>query len=70
MSNNSIGYKSTKVGLIPSDWKEVEIIGWLYQYYIADKKDELIKAKKKYKDNVKLFEEEAFMISGIYFYIT
>ncbi len=32
------------------DWKEVEVIGWLYQYYISDKKDELIKAKKKYKD--------------------
>jgi hypothetical protein len=24
------------------DWKEVEIIGWLYQFYISDKKDEVI----------------------------
>ena len=25
-----------------SDWDKVEIIGWLYQYYISDKKDEVI----------------------------
>jgi hypothetical protein len=32
-----------------TDFKEVEILGWLYQYYISDKKDILINAKKKYK---------------------
>jgi len=31
------------------DWKEVEIIGWLYQFYIADKKAALMKAKKAYR---------------------
>ena len=31
------------------DWKEVEIIGWLYQYYISEKKDEVIQAKKRYR---------------------
>lgn len=31
------------------DWREVEIIGWLYQFYISEKKDVLIKAKKAYK---------------------
>ena len=31
------------------DWKEVEIIGWLYQFYISEKKDALMKAKKVYK---------------------
>ena len=31
------------------DWREVEIIGWLYQFYISEKKDALIKAKKAYK---------------------
>ncbi|MBN1167758.1 MAG: BREX-1 system adenine-specific DNA-methyltransferase PglX, partial [Methanospirillaceae archaeon] len=30
------------------DWKETEIIGWIYQDYIAEKKDILIKAKKQY----------------------
>lgn len=24
------------------DWQEVEVIGWLYQFYISDKKDEVI----------------------------
>lgn len=33
------------------DWKDqVQIIGWLYQYYIAEPKDELINARKQYKD--------------------
>lgn len=31
------------------DCHEVEIIGWLYQFYISERKDELINAKKKYK---------------------
>jgi len=31
------------------DWKEIEIVGWLYQFYIADKKAELMNAKKAYK---------------------
>lgn len=30
------------------DWREVEIIGWMYQYYMSEKKDEVIQAKKKY----------------------
>lgn len=31
------------------DWKDaVQIIGWLYQYYIAEPKDERINARKKY----------------------
>jgi hypothetical protein len=25
-----------------SDWQEVEIIGWIYQFYISDRKDEVI----------------------------
>ncbi|WP_214036863.1 BREX-1 system adenine-specific DNA-methyltransferase PglX [Methanospirillum sp.] len=35
--------------IIPEDdWRETEIIGWIYQDYIAEKKDILIKAKKQY----------------------
>ncbi|NFO13001.1 BREX-1 system adenine-specific DNA-methyltransferase PglX [Clostridium botulinum] len=38
-----------------SDWKEeVEIIGWMYQYYISEKKDEVFTALKK---NVKITKE-------------
>ncbi len=36
-------------GMTADDCREVEIIGWLYQFYISEKKDELINAKKKYK---------------------
>ncbi|THV60831.1 BREX-1 system adenine-specific DNA-methyltransferase PglX [Flagellimonas alvinocaridis] len=36
-------------GMPKEDCKEVEILGWLYQYYISEKKDELINAKKRYK---------------------
>lgn len=36
-------------GMTGEECQEVEIIGWLYQFYISEKKDELINAKKKYK---------------------
>jgi hypothetical protein len=29
-------------GIDEDDWKEVEVIGWLYQFYISEKKDEVI----------------------------
>lgn len=31
------------------DFKEVEIIGWMYQYYISEENERVIKAKKRYK---------------------
>ncbi len=33
-----------------SDWQQVEIIGWLYQFYISDKKDEVIGKVVKSED--------------------
>ncbi len=46
LSNASVVHKL--VSQIPeADWQEVEIIGWLYQYYIADRKDKVIGAKSK-----------------------
>ncbi len=36
------------------DWMEVEIIGWLYQYYISEKKDEVFAELKK---NIKISKE-------------
>ncbi|MCX8167028.1 MAG: BREX-1 system adenine-specific DNA-methyltransferase PglX [Candidatus Micrarchaeota archaeon] len=40
----------TDVNVIPEeDWKNVEIIGWMYQFYIAEEKDRVIKAKQRYK---------------------
>lgn len=41
-------------------WSNVEIIGWLYQYYISDEKDRVIKAKKKYKKNEIPFATQLF----------
>lgn len=32
------------------DWEEVEVIGWLYQFYISDKKDEVMGAVVKSED--------------------
>ena len=43
-----------------ADWQEVEIIGWLYQYYISEKKDEVIQAKKKYKKEEIPFATQLF----------
>lgn len=42
------------------DWGQVEIIGWLYQYYIAEEKDRVIKAKKKYKKEEIPFATQLF----------
>ena len=36
-------------GMTTEDCQEVEIIGWLYQFYISELNDELISSKKKYK---------------------
>ncbi|MCU0325314.1 MAG: BREX-1 system adenine-specific DNA-methyltransferase PglX, partial [Spirosomaceae bacterium] len=36
-------------GIAPEDFREVELIGWLYQFYIADKKDEVFAGFKQNK---------------------
>src|SRR5680860_1264908 len=38
-----------KEGMTPEDCTEVEIIGWLYQFYISEKKDEVFADKGKVK---------------------
>lgn len=43
-----------------SDWEDVEIIGWLYQYYISEEKDRVIQAKKKYKKDEIPFATQLF----------
>ncbi|WIL39933.1 BREX-1 system adenine-specific DNA-methyltransferase PglX [Kurthia sp. YJT4] len=43
-----------------SDWESVEIIGWLYQYYISDEKDRVIQAKIKYKTEEIPFATQLF----------
>jgi hypothetical protein len=34
--------RTPATGIDEEDWKEVEIIGWLYQFYISERKDEVI----------------------------
>lgn len=45
-TDSLLGYLNE--GISEVDWRETEIIGWIYQDYIAEKKDILIKAKKQY----------------------
>lgn len=48
LSENSVLMNVVK-NLTKEDCEDVEIIGWLYQFYISEKKDEVINAKKRYK---------------------
>ncbi|WP_442598156.1 BREX-1 system adenine-specific DNA-methyltransferase PglX [Neobacillus sp. D3-1R] len=50
LAKDSFIRQMTDIDFIQEDnWKRVEIIGWLYQFYIAEEKDRVFKAKKKYK---------------------
>lgn len=50
LATDSFVRHMTNTDVIPEDnWKEIEVIGWLYQYYIAEEKDRVFKEKKKYK---------------------
>ena len=61
LDENSFVSKMIDNEYIPEeDWEEVEIIGWLYQYYIAEEKDRVIKAKKKYKKEEIPFATQLF----------
>ncbi|CZP75887.1 BREX-1 system adenine-specific DNA-methyltransferase PglX [Legionella pneumophila serogroup 1] len=46
-SNSILAY--TREAMTSDDCKDVEIIGWLYQYYISEKKDEVFEGLKKNK---------------------
>ncbi|WP_368996883.1 BREX-1 system adenine-specific DNA-methyltransferase PglX [Caldifermentibacillus hisashii] len=50
LSTDSFIREMTNPDIIPEeDWEKVEIIGWLYQYYIAEENERVIQAKKRYK---------------------
>lgn len=55
LAQNSV-LSQTIETLTPENCKDVEVIGWLYQYYISEKKDEVFadlkKGKKISKENV------------------
>lgn len=49
---NDTGFVTKVINEAPEDnFKQVEIIGWLYQYYNQTEKDRVISAKKAYKKN-------------------
>ena len=48
LSGNSI-LANTREAMTPDACKDVEVIGWLYQYYISEKKDEVFAGLKKNK---------------------
>ena len=48
------GFVTKMIKNIPEDnFNQVEIIGWLYQYYNQTEKDRVISAKKTYKKHEK-----------------
>ncbi|WP_054950414.1 BREX-1 system adenine-specific DNA-methyltransferase PglX [Numidum massiliense] len=50
LATDSFVREMTDTDVIPEDdWRKIEVIGWLYQFYIAEEKDRVFKAKKKYK---------------------
>ena len=49
---NDTGFVTKVIKDVPEEnYKSVEIIGWLYQYYNQSEKDRVISAKKAYKKN-------------------
>jgi Eco57I restriction endonuclease. len=55
LAKDSFLREMTDTEKIPeSDWEKVEIIGWLYQYYISEKKDQVFANLKK---NIKISKE-------------
>ncbi len=54
----------------PEEWKDqIQIIGWLYQYYIAEPKDTLINARKQYKEKDIPFVTQIFTSDWIVRYM-
>jgi hypothetical protein len=61
LAKESFLHQMVDTELIPEDnWQKVEVIGWLYQYYIAEEKDRVIKEKKKYKTEEIPFATQLF----------
>src|SRR5699024_6453108 len=50
LGTESFGREMIGTDHIPDEnWEQVEIIGWLYQYYISEENERVIQAKKQYK---------------------
>ncbi|MED3986959.1 BREX-1 system adenine-specific DNA-methyltransferase PglX [Peribacillus simplex] len=61
LAKDSFIRQMTDTEFIPeNNWKKVEVIGWLYQFYIAEEKDRVFKEKKKYKPEEIPFATQLF----------
>ncbi|WP_252990013.1 BREX-1 system adenine-specific DNA-methyltransferase PglX [Sporosarcina newyorkensis] len=61
LGTDSFVRQMTDTEIIPEDnWTKVEIIGWLYQYYISEENERVIKAKKRYKAEELPFATQLF----------
>ena len=52
------------LNIIDENRKEVEIIWWIYQYYISERKDELITASRK--NNKKFWKDELWPVTQLF----
>ena len=58
---NDAGFITKVINEVPEDnYNQVEIIGWLYQYYNQTEKDRVISAKKTYKKNEIAYATQLF----------
>lgn len=70
LSKESFLRDMTDITIIPEiSWEKVEIIGWLYQYYIAEEKGRVIQAKSKYKTEEIPFATQLFTPAWIVRYM-
>jgi type II restriction/modification system DNA methylase subunit YeeA len=70
LAKDSFIRQMTNTEIIPEkNWRKVEVIGWLYQYYIAEEKDRVIHAKKKYKTEEIPFATQLFTPDWIVCYM-
>ncbi len=67
-TNSIINFVNQNLG--PEECENVEVIGWLYQYYISEKKDVLIKRKTRYSTSEIPFVTQLFTPRWIVEYIT
>lgn len=61
---NDTGFVNKIVSEVPeNNYNQVEIIGWLYQYYNQTEKDRVISAKKQYKKNEIAYATQLFTLN-------
>lgn len=61
LGTDSFVRQMTDTEIIPEDnWEKIEIVGWLYQYYISEENERVIKAKKRYKAEELPFATQLF----------